>query len=184
MDAQICQDPQQLYQASHIVLPGVGAFEVAINNLKKGGWVEALNDNVLVQKKPLLGICLGLQLLANKSYENGVFEGLGYVPGEVRPLRELSFDLPVPNVGWAEVSFLNQRMFSQIQAGSCFYFVHSFYFKPTNPDNIAGTSFFGEKFCCSIVKDNIWATQFHPEKSQKAGLALFKNFAMWNGSST
>ncbi|NDG28165.1 MAG: hypothetical protein EB120_13445 [Proteobacteria bacterium] len=76
VDAQICQDPQQLYQASHVVLPGVGAFEVAINNLKKGGWVEALNDNVLVQKKPLLGICLGLQLLANKSYENGVFEGL------------------------------------------------------------------------------------------------------------
>lgn len=183
-DAVITEDPRTLDQASHIVLPGVGAFEHAMNNLRTRGWIEPLTQSVQVNKKPLLGICLGMQLLADEGTEHGLFKGLGFIPGRVLPMQELSKKRLIPHVGWTEVHFKHERLFAGIQKDACFYFVHSFFYRPASQNDVAGTSDFDQPFTCALAKDNIWATQFHPEKSQKAGLALLKNFASWDGKST
>jgi len=174
--ATITGDPAALAGAEKIVLPGVGAFRDAIAALRERKLVEPIRQ-AIAAGKPFLGICLGLQLLFDKSYEDGEFEGLGVVSGEV-----VRFNLPaeykVPHMGWNQVQFRRRPpVFEGIEDGQHFYFVHSYYVAPRDQGVVATETNYGAAFCSSIWRDNLFAVQFHPEKSQAAGLRLLKNFA-------
>jgi len=174
-DAVVTNDPAVIRSASKVVLPGVGAFEDAIAELKHRGLVDSIHE-AIDSGKPFLGICLGLQLLFDKSYEHGVHEGLGIIPGEV-----VKFELPpeysVPHMGWNQLYFKRKPpIFEDIEDGEYFYFVHSFYVVPKLEEDVAVESDYGGKFCAAIWRDNLFATQFHPEKSQSKGLQVLKKF--------
>ena len=174
--AVITGDPAVVDRASHIVLPGVGAFADAVAALRRRNLVEPVRNAVAVGK-PFLGICLGLQLLFEKSYEDGEFEGLGIIPGKV-----VRFQVPkgykVPHMGWNQVVFRRHPpIFSGLDDGTYFYFVHSYYVVPGDESVVATETHYAEPFCSSIWKDNLFATQFHPEKSQADGLRVLANFA-------
>ena len=174
--ATITSDPAVLADAEKIVLPGVGAFRDAIAALKQRKLVEPIRT-AIEGGKPFLGICLGLQLLFEKSYEDGEYEGLGIVPGEV-----VRFKVPagfkVPHMGWNQLEFRQRPpIFDGIEDGAHFYFVHSYYVVPRDESVIATETDYAGPFCSSIWRDNLSAVQFHPEKSQAAGLRLLKNFA-------
>jgi glutamine amidotransferase len=174
--AVITSDAAQLADAAKIVLPGVGAFRDAIAALRQRKLVEPIRSAIR-SGKPFLGICLGLQLLLDKSYEDGQYEGLGVFPGEV-----VRFDVPaqfkVPHMGWNQVEFRRRPpVFEGIDNGAHFYFVHSYYVVPRDSSVIATETEYSAPFCSSIWRDNVFAVQFHPEKSQAAGLRLLKNFA-------
>lgn len=174
--AAITADPKVLEQADHVVLPGVGAFADAIAEIRRRELIEPIRA-AIESNKPFLGICLGLQMLFDVSYEDGEHEGLGVIPGEVR-----RFDVPpeykVPHMGWNHVAQRRQPpIFKGIADGSHFYFVHSYYVVPKDESVIAGEASYPEPFCAAIWRDNLFATQFHPEKSQATGLQLLKNFA-------
>ncbi|MCA9197753.1 MAG: imidazole glycerol phosphate synthase subunit HisH [Planctomycetales bacterium] len=174
--AMITSDANQIAEADKVVLPGVGAFEDAISELRRRALVDVIQDSIS-QGKPFLGICLGLQMLFDRSYEGGTHAGLGIIPGEV-----VRFDLPaeykVPHMGWNQAKFCQpSRLLTGINEGTYFYFVHSYYVVPEARDVIAIESEYGQPFCAMIQRDNLFATQFHPEKSQQAGLRLLQNFA-------
>jgi glutamine amidotransferase len=174
--AVITSDPAVLADADKIVLPGVGAFRDAIAALRERKLVEPLRAAIRA-RKPFLGICLGLQLLFEKSYEDGEYEGLGIVPGEV-----VRFQLPseykVPHMGWNQLQFRRRSpIFDGIEEGTHFYFVHSYHVVPKDVAMIATETDYARPFCSSIWRDRLFAVQFHPEKSQAAGLRLLKNFA-------
>jgi len=174
--ATITSDPAGLADADKIVLPGVGAFRDAIAALRERKLVEPIRS-AIAGGKPFLGICLGLQLLFDKSYEDGQYEGLGVIPGEV-----VKFEVPpeykVPHMGWNQVQFrARPPIFAGIDDGSHFYFVHSYYVAPRDKSVIATETDYARPFCSSIWRDNLFAVQFHPEKSQAAGLQVLKNFA-------
>ena len=173
----ISNDIEDIKSADKIVLPGVGSFKDGMRNLDKLGLVNTLNQEVQNNKKPFLGICLGMQLIANRSYENGKTDGLGWVDAEVIRFEfEKENKLKVPHVGWNNVSYKNgNRLFTNISDNSDFYFVHSFYFKE-NEDAVTSSTEYGFEFTSSIKKENIYAVQFHPEKSQSVGLKLIENF--------
>jgi len=174
--AVITNDHTLIKKASHIVLPGVGAFGDAMKNLHTLGLDKLLHVEILEHKKPFLGICLGMQLIAEKSYEFGEHQGLGWIEGaEVVRFKEGS--LKIPHIGWNEVNFHNPSvLFEGIPNHSNFYFVHSYYFQAPLTYAI-GECEYDHSFVCAIQKNNIFATQFHPEKSQTHGLAIIKNFA-------
>jgi imidazole glycerol-phosphate synthase subunit HisH len=174
--AVITSDPREIAAAEKAILPGVGAFEDAIAELRRRGLVAAIKD-VVAADKPFLGICLGLQLLFDVGYENGVHEGLGVVPGEC-----VRFELPpefkVPHMGWNGLQIRRRApMLEGVADGTSFYFVHSYYVKPRDPEVIAAETDYGGNFCSMIWRGNLFATQFHPEKSQADGLGLLRNFA-------
>ncbi len=174
--AAVTGDPAVIAQASRIVLPGVGAMADAIAELKRRELVEPILEAINADK-PFLGICLGLQLLFERSYEDGEHAGLGVIPGEVR-----KFDIPseykVPHMGWNVVDWPRRPpIFEGLDEGCHFYFVHSYYVAPADEGVVAGTASYPEPFCAAIWRDNLFATQFHPEKSQSAGLQVLKNFA-------
>lgn len=179
--AHIVTAADQIRGADKVVLPGVGAFRDAIAHLRDQNLVEVVKE-VIDSGRPFLGICLGLQLLFDVSYEDGRHEGLGIVPGEVvrfdfshRP--ELR-DLKVPHMGWNQVRFKPDcPLYAGLKQGEHFYFVHSYHVVPTNPDVTSGRADYGGEFTASIARGNLFATQFHPEKSQKAGLKMLENFA-------
>ena len=182
-DAVITNNHEIIKNASKIVLPGVGAFKDGMKNLEELGLIEILNEEVLENKKLFLGICLGMQLVAKKSYENAETDGLGWVDAEVVKFDFTDYDkkLKIPHVGWNNVSYKNNNLlFDGIANNSDFYFVHSYYFK-TNEDIVTSTTDYGFDFVSSIKKDNIYACQFHPEKSQTAGLKIIENFVNING---
>ncbi len=175
-EAVITNDPNRLAEASKVVLPGVGAFEDAMAELRRRDLVEPVLA-AIDSGKPFLGICLGLQLLFETSYENGVHEGLGVLAGDV-----IRFELPpeysVPHMGWNQVKFPHKPpIFEGIEEGTYFYFVHSYFVVPKDEAVVAITADYPEPFCAAIWRDNLFATQFHPEKSQKDGLKVLKNFA-------
>jgi glutamine amidotransferase len=175
--AKISKNPGDLEQASKIVLPGVGAFGDGMKNLKNMGWLPALEREARVKQKPFLGICLGMQLLAEKSFEFGAFEGLGWIKGTVELLPAFEPDVRIPHIGWNDVSFLKKDvLYKDMGDFDAFYFVHSYAFRPEDSDVVSGVCEHGDKFVASIEKNNIFATQFHPEKSQKTGLRILKNF--------
>jgi len=182
-DAVITNNHKIIKNASKVVLPGVGAFKDGMKNLEELGLIDILNEEVLENKKPFLGICLGMQLIASKSYENGETDGLGWVDAEVVKFDFTDYDkkLKIPHVGWNNVSYKNNNLlFDGIANNSDFYFVHSYYFK-TNVDIVTSTTDYGFDFVSSVNKNNIYAFQFHPEKSQTAGLKLIENFVNING---
>jgi glutamine amidotransferase len=172
----ITSDPAVLADAEKIVLPGVGAFRDAIAALRERkleGPIRAAIDS----GRPFLGICLGLQLLFETSYEDGQHEGLGIIPGKV-----VRFSVPreykVPHMGWNQLQFHRRPpVFQGVEEGAHFYFVHSYYVAPRDADVVATNTDYGGTFCSSIWRGNVFGVQFHPEKSQAAGLRLLKNFA-------
>lgn len=173
----IASHPSSLYEVSRVVLPGVGAFAEGMMHLSQGGWIPALHDVVTVQRKPLLGICLGMQMLASKGHEGGVSEGLGLIPGQVQKLDTLGCKLRIPHVGWNEVNYKNEdALFLGIPNLSDFYFVHSYAFTPVEKDNLIATVSYGIGLAAVIRKDHVFGCQFHPEKSSKVGRKLLKNF--------
>jgi glutamine amidotransferase len=174
--ATITSDPGELADADKIVLPGVGAFRDAIGALRDRKLVEPIRA-AIGGGKPFLGICLGLQLLFDKSYEDGEFQGLGVVPGSVDRFR-VPREFKVPHMGWNQVRFRRRPpVFDGVPDGSHFYFVHSYYVVPNDASVIASETEYSATFCSSVWRDNLVAVQFHPEKSQAAGLRVLKNFA-------
>jgi len=178
VSADIVSRPGQLAGFERVVLPGVGAFKDAIATLKQQGWVEPLRAHVEAEK-PLLGICLGLQLLFDVGYEDGEHQGLGFVPGKcVRFEVDRTLGLKVPHMGWNQLQVEKPcRLFDGIVPGSGVYFVHSYHVVPAHSDVVATTTEYGIRFVSSIARGNLFATQFHPEKSQAVGLQILKNFA-------
>ncbi len=184
----ITNDPAVLADASQLVLPGVGAFRDAIAALQERGLVEPIRS-AIAAGKPFLGICLGLQLLFERSFEDGEYQGLGVVPGdvvrfEVPAVSSESKQFKVPHMGWNQVHFVRRPpifagppIFDGIEEGAHFYFVHSYYVVPRDASVVATETDYPLPFCSSIWRDNLFATQFHPEKSQEAGLRVLKNFA-------
>lgn len=176
-EAKISSDPNDLKSATHIVVPGMGAFPHGMKNLEKGGFVEVLNEEVIEKKKPYLGICLGLQFLATRGFEHEEYPGLGWIKGEVKRLDAEKEGLKLPLIGWIDVTPKpGSQLFEGIQEGSDFYFVHSFALIPEDEKDIAATIEYGGKIVAAIEHDNIYAVQFHPEKSQDVGLKLLENF--------
>ena len=176
--AIISSDHSIIRNADKIVLPGVGAFKDGMKHLKRLGLIELLNDEVLNHKKPFLGICLGMQLLSKKSFEGGESEGLGWIDASVVKFDFTSNEkrLKIPHVGWNNAVYQNSNpLFKEIPDNSDFYFVHSYYFR-TNENVITSMTEYGIEFVSSIHKENIYAFQFHPEKSQVAGLKILENF--------
>jgi glutamine amidotransferase len=175
-DAVISGDPELVARAEKVVLPGVGAFQDAITELQRCQLVEPLISSIR-SGKPFLGICLGLQLLFDTSYEDGEHQGLGVLPGKV-----VRFDLPrpykVPHMGWNQANIRRPAPILQgIDQGAYFYFVHSYYVVPDDPEVVAVETDYGGPFCAMVWRDNLYATQFHPEKSQQVGMKLLENFA-------
>ncbi len=166
---------RDLRDSRALILPGVGAFGAAMENLRKLDLVNELTEQVLIHGKPILGICLGMQLLAKDSVEQGFFTGLGWIDGHVRAM-DPSDGLRIPHVGWNSVA-VSQRipLFERIEEGSHFYFDHGFHFESKEPI-VSATCEYGRTYVAAIQKENIFATQFHPEKSQRNGLKLLRNF--------
>lgn len=161
-------------RADAIILPGVGAFGAAMENLRRLDLVDTLAEQVLARKKPYLGICLGMQILAKDSVEQGFFAGLGWVDGHVVLLP--ADDLSVPHVGWNDIAVREKNpLFARIDDEAHFYFDHSFHLQ-CRPELVVATCAYGGQVVAAIRQDNIFATQFHPEKSQRNGLKLLRNF--------
>ena len=183
----VTSDPQVVRDAHRVVLPGQGAMPDCMRELRESGMLDAVMD--AAHKKPLFGVCVGMQMLLDHSDE-GNTPGLGLIHGNV-----VKFDLAgkvqadgsrfkVPQMGWNQVNFSQHQgaqhpVWGNIPSGSYFYFVHSFYAKPLNITQVAGETDYGGAFACAIARDNLFATQFHPEKSADQGLALYRNFLHW-----
>lgn len=174
--ATICTDPAAVPSADKVVLPGVGAFRDAIQQLHEHGFVEPIRAYVAAGR-PFLGICLGLQLLFDVSYEDGEYAGLGIVPGEVVRF-ESQPGLKIPHMGWNALEVVKPNpLLEGIPGGAHVYFVHSYYVVPQDDSVVATRTFHGRPFVSMIARGNLFATQFHPEKSQRIGLKLLENFA-------
>lgn len=174
--ATITSDPEVLARADKVVLPGVGAFGDAMAELKRRELVEPIRQAV-ASGKPFLGICLGLQLLFDVGYEGGRFEGLGILPGEVVRF-ELPGEFKVPHMGWNQLAIRRPApLLAGLNDGVHCYFVHSYYVVPKDRDVVATETLYSAPFCSMVWRDNLFATQFHPEKSQRDGLRMLANFA-------
>jgi glutamine amidotransferase len=173
--AAVTREPRVIADASHVVLPGVGAFPDCMRNLEQMGLIDPIR-RALSSGKPFLGICLGLQLLFTESEEFGLHKGLGWVRGRV--VRFKSNGLKVPHMGWNSLTILKPSpVLEGLPADAMVYFVHSYYVAPDDPSLIATTTEYGLSFASSISAGNVFACQFHPEKSQSVGLMLLRNFA-------
>ena len=180
--AEVCvtRRPEDLRESERIILPGVGAFGECVKNLRASGLVEVLEEEVLRKGKPFYGICVGLQILAREGYELGVHRGLGWVPAVVRRFQGEAQGLKVPHMGWNEVMpEVESPLFSGLRRAPTFYFVHSYYMAPYELNLTAASCDYGGKFTAAILHNNVFGTQFHPEKSQGNGLRLLQNFLSW-----
>ncbi|MFO7982060.1 MAG: imidazole glycerol phosphate synthase subunit HisH, partial [Desulfuromonadales bacterium] len=178
--ARVTDDPAEVAAADKLVLPGVGAFSDCMDSLRDRGFVEPILRHV-DSGKPFLGICLGLQVLFTESEEFGRHKGLGIIPGRVvrfpGDMHQNGELLKVPHMGWNQIAIRKDApIFRGIENDSSFYFVHSYYVVPDDPSVVATETEYGVTFCSSIWRDNVMATQFHPEKSQALGLQILKNF--------
>ena len=176
-ESVVTADESVLRSADKILLPGVGAFEDAAKKLRDSGLADLLKE-LAAEGKPLLGICLGMQLLFEKSYEYGEHEGLGLIPGNVRPIRDvIPADYKIPHIGWNGLHFRQENpLFRYVTEGDCVYFVHSFYAADCD-DSVAATAEYGAELTAAVAKGNVYGCQFHPEKSGNVGLSILKAFA-------
>jgi imidazole glycerol-phosphate synthase subunit HisH len=177
VDVIVAEEPKQLSDVNRIILPGVGSFGEGMKKLRNDGWVEALQTQVIEEHKPLLGVCLGMQMLASLSEENGLNKGLNFISGKVIRLDNLGCKFLIPHVGWNEVQYReNTPLFKNIPQSMDFYFVHSYAFTSDDQVNVMAISAYGIAVTAAIQKDHIFGTQFHPEKSAKAGQQILRNF--------
>ncbi len=180
VEVVFCRTQAELETVDKIVIPGVGAFKDCINKLKTEDLIGTLNEQVLEKKKPTLGICLGMQIMAKRSFEGGEYEGLGWFDAEVIKLNPETDKLKIPNIGWDEVKYRDGfPLFKDVSQNSDFYFVHSYYMKCALDSDIVAHYNYSFDVTAAISKANIFATQFHPEKSQDNGLKVIENFINW-----
>jgi|TARA_Y100000310_G_scaffold131714_1_gene130854 glutamine amidotransferase len=177
----VTSDPKMIKQSNKIVLPGQGSFRDCYLGIKKiPGLNETLNEFVLVKKKPIFGICVGMQLFAKTGYESKETKGFGWIDAEVRKINNINKKLKLPHMGWNEIELKKDYfLFSNIKNKSHMYFIHSYEFKTKQKDCIVATTNYGSSIIVSVAKENIFGTQFHPEKSQKNGLIILENFLKW-----
>ncbi len=176
VDTVVTGDPAVLAAADRIILPGVGAFEDAAKKLEDSGLAGVLRD-LAAAGKPIMGICLGMQLLFDKSYEYGEYNGLGLIPGVIRPIADVvPQGLKIPHMGWNALHFTKKHpLFRYVEEGQCVYFVHSYYATDCAPAVLA-TADYGTPLTAAVAKGNVWGCQFHPEKSGEVGLNILKAF--------
>ncbi len=181
LDAEICADADRVAAADRVIFPGVGAAGAAMRSLCANGMDEALKT-VIGSGRPVLGICLGLQISLDYSEENNT-RTLGIIEGEVKRFSFDRADLKIPHMGWNEVEVVKPHpVLGGIEPGDAFYFVHGYYPSPASDDAVYATTVYEERFASAIGRENYFATQFHPEKSGRVGLRLLSNFAAWDGS--
>jgi len=186
VDVRVVSDKQSILSADRVVFPGVGAIRDCMHALQTTELTDVIAQ--VAQSKPLLGVCLGMQALLTHSEENGGIDCLNLIPGQVIHFEKNMHDahgqkLKIPHMGWNKVQQHAHPLWQDIAQDSRFYFVHSYFAQPDDCSAIAATSEYPEKFTCAIAKNNIFAVQFHPEKSQTVGLQLLKNFLHWDGQS-
>lgn len=175
--ALVTDQVRDLETANRVILPGVGAFADAMGNIKQRALDQILREQVVKKRIPFLGICLGMQLLASKGFEVEETDGLGFIPGEVRRLNPSSEDTRIPHVGWNEVyPSSDSPLFRGISSGRDFYFVHSYHLCPWDESNVLARTPYAGGFVSAVQSGSIWGVQFHPEKSQRPGFQLLKNF--------
>ena len=173
IENRLVTNPDEVKKADRILLPGVGAFAPAMDHLKKSGMLEALQEK-FQSGAPMLGVCVGAQLLMDNSEEDGFHEGLGWIKGKV---KRFSHELKIPQIGWNSVKKQkNNLLFNHVSDEMYFYFVHSYHLELRNLDQVLGMTNYGYDFASVVSNENLWGVQFHPEKSQNAGLQLLKNF--------
>jgi glutamine amidotransferase len=180
-DVTVTADPLEIRNAKQIILPGVGAFGDAIAAMREKGLDGILHREVIERGKPLLGICLGLQLLARSSEEHGFHQGLGWIDAEVVKF-DPQLQIKIPHIGWNDIDYAAPApLFHSLKKEErAFYFVHSYFVRCHNPADILATCRYGIDFTAAILRNNIVATQFHPEKSQDNGIQVLRNFLKWN----
>ncbi|HET6253707.1 MAG TPA: imidazole glycerol phosphate synthase subunit HisH [Puia sp.] len=178
VEAEITADPGLIESADLLVLPGVGHFKKGMENLHDSGLRQLLDRLVLGEKKPILGICLGAQLMTGHS-EEGDTTGLGWVDADTIRFRDAGLNgLKVPHMGWREITLAGENpLWADLPPEPRFYFVHSYHFRFRQPSEVTGTALYGYEFACAFRKGNIYGTQFHPEKSHKFGMKVLENFA-------
>ena len=178
VNIQITSDLNKIKLSDKVVLPGQGSFKSCIEALNDiEGLVETLNEFAVTNKKPLLGICVGLQMFADLGYEEIETKGLGWISGKVSKIDNQNGAYKLPHIGWNQINIVkDSRIFRDIENNSHMYFVHSYEFIPDNKDVISATTDYSSKIVCSVEKENIFGTQFHPEKSDKIGLKIIENF--------
>lgn len=185
---EVTSDAELILSADRVVLPGVGAIRDCIGEIKRLGLDGVIQE--AAKSKPFLGVCIGMQALMDFSEENEGTECLGIIPGTVQPFAKDLVDpisnekLKVPHMGWNQVYQLsNHPIWKDIPQDARFYFVHSYFVQPATPEPVAASTSYGHPFASAVVKDNVFAVQFHPEKSHHVGLKLYENFMNWNGES-
>ena len=178
VNIEVTSDLEKIKLSDKVVLPGQGSFKScveALNNIN--GLVDTLSDFVLTTKKPLLGICVGLQMFADVGYEEEKTKGLGWISGKVSKINNQDGKYKLPHIGWNEINIVkDSKIFKNIENNSHMYFVHSYEFIPEDKNVITATTDYSSKIVCSVEKENIFGTQFHPEKSDKIGLKIIHNF--------
>lgn len=173
----VTSDPETIKKADRVILPGVGAFGDAADKLFSSGLAQLLID-LAKEGKPILGICLGMQLLFEKSYEYGEHEGLGLIKGSIKPIADMvSSDYKIPHIGWNALKFTEKKspLFKYVNEGDCVYFVHSFYGADCD-DSLLATAEYGFNVTAAVSSENVYGTQFHPEKSGEVGMKILKAF--------
>ncbi len=175
---EVSSDINKIKSSDKVVLPGQGSFKSCIDALKNiNGLVDTLNELALNKKKPLLGICVGLQMFASTGYEEIETKGLGWIPGNVSKIDNQNGKFKLPHIGWNQINIVkDSKIFRDIENNSHMYFVHSFEFIPEDKNVISATTDYSTKIVCSVEKENLFGTQFHPEKSDKIGLQIINNF--------
>ena len=175
---EVTSDVSKIKSTDKVVLPGQGSFKSCVDALQSiNGLVDCLNDFVINKKKPLLGICVGLQMFADVGYEESETKGLGWIPGKVTKIDNQNGRYKLPHIGWNQINIVKEsKILKDIKNKSHMYFVHSYEFLPNDKNSILATTDYSTKHVCAVEQDNIFGTQFHPEKSDKFGLQIIKNF--------
>jgi len=178
VNLEVTSDLNKIKSSDKIVLPGQGSFKSCVDSLNNiNSLVDALKEFAIINKKPLLGICVGLQMFADVGYEETETKGLGWIPGKVSKINNQNGKFKLPHIGWNEIEIVKEtKLFKSIKNKSHMYFVHSYEFIPNDKSVISATTDYSSKIVCSVEKDNLFGTQFHPEKSDKEGLKIIDNF--------